>query len=254
MSERAAEVLRARDGGERRRRRRRHGRDRALRAVRPGAQPRRPLRLRGPARGGRLGARLRAAGLRREHARLQLVLPPAEAHVHAGGQRELVRARRLPRHGRRRQRSRRPREAASGGGRAARAGVGAARRSWRPSCSAAGGSRRTSARSPPAPASVLGVEQAEIELGADAARPRAAGHRTRSRPPGGTWARSTCRPTPIRASRCAAASCLRSRRCWPSPPSASGSRARRSRPRRSVAAISSRRRCSAPSRTTCARR
>ena len=58
----------------------------------------------------------------------------------------------------------------------------------------------------------------------------------------------------IRTSPFAAASCPRSRRCSPSRSTATGSSARRSKPRRCGGATSSRPRCSARCRTTCARR
>ena len=73
----------------------RRGRDsghRPSRAARARARPRRALPLRGPAGRGVLGARARDRRLRREHARVQLLLPAADAHVHAAGLAELVRA------------------------------------------------------------------------------------------------------------------------------------------------------------------
>ena len=81
---------------ERRRAGRRHGRDRAAEVVRPGAQPGRPLRVRGAADRRRVRPGLRGARLDREHARVQLVLPAAGAHVHALGLAQLVRARGVP--------------------------------------------------------------------------------------------------------------------------------------------------------------
>ena len=102
-------------------------------------------------------------------------------------------------------------------------------------------------------ATVLGVDHAEIELGS----PRAEHGRQlpiHSRPPADVSARSTRRSGSCPGSRCAVGSSLRSRRCSPSPPSESGSKARRSRPRCFGAATSSRRRCYGRSRMTCARR
>ena len=76
----------------------RHRRDRSSRRIRPGPEPRRPLRLRRPPDRGLLGDRRRGTGGDREHARLQLLLPAAGLHAHARGPVELVRARRLRRH------------------------------------------------------------------------------------------------------------------------------------------------------------
>ena len=97
---------------ERRRRRARarvrgHGRDRAPEAARARPQPRRALPLRRASGRRLLGAALLDRRLGREHAGLQLLLPAAALHAHARGLAELVRARRLPRHGGRRERARR---------------------------------------------------------------------------------------------------------------------------------------------------
>ena len=74
------------------------------------------------------GTVLVAAGRRREHARVQLLLPAADAHVHAAGLDELVCAGRVLRDGARRQRAGEQIAAAGGRCRAARARVLAARR------------------------------------------------------------------------------------------------------------------------------
>ena len=66
--------------------------DRRARALDPGAEPGRSLHLRRAAGRGRLGARVRRRRLGREHARLQLLLPRAGAHVHARRLAELARA------------------------------------------------------------------------------------------------------------------------------------------------------------------
>ena len=71
-----------------------------------GAQPRRALSLRGAAGRRALGTSVRGARVDREHARLQLVLPSADAHLSVAGLGELGRARRVPRDGRERQRAR----------------------------------------------------------------------------------------------------------------------------------------------------
>ena len=97
---------------ERGRRRVGDGCDRGRQALGPGAQPRRPLHLCGPAGRGRLGARARHRRVDREHARVQLVLPAADAHVPAPRRRELGGARRVSRDGGCRQRARRPGAAA----------------------------------------------------------------------------------------------------------------------------------------------
>src|SRR6266536_605897 len=90
-------------------------------ARRAGSQPWRALSVRRSAGGGAVGTPARAAGLDREHARVQLVLPSADAHVPARRLGELGRARRLPRDRGQRQRPRRPRPAPRGGSRAATA-------------------------------------------------------------------------------------------------------------------------------------
>ena len=85
------------------------------RAGRAGAQPRCALPLRGATGRRALGTALRGAGLDRQHARLQLVLPAADAHVPASRLGELGRARGLPRDGGERQRARRRASAGSRG-------------------------------------------------------------------------------------------------------------------------------------------
>ena len=84
-----------------------HGRDRAPEAARARPQPRRALPLRRASGRRLLGAALLDRRLGREHAGLQLLLPAAALHAHAHGLAELVRARRLPRHGGGRERARR---------------------------------------------------------------------------------------------------------------------------------------------------
>ena len=215
--QRPAEALRARDALQRRGSGDRHGCDRALRALRPGAQPGRALHLRRPAGRGRVGPALRLARLGREHARLQLVLPAAAAHVHARRQRELVRARRLPRDRGGRQRARRAFPPARGRSGAARARVGSARRARRPSCSAGRKLEDEVGEIAGRAARVLGVESAEIELGPAGTETTARTSPTRSRSPDARSARSTCRPTPTPESTSGTGSSRRSPRCSRSP-------------------------------------
>ena len=231
----------------------RHCGDRARQALRPGAQPRRPLRLRRPADRRALGALVRAARLGREHARLQLVLPTARAHVHAGGQRELVRARRLPLHRGGRQRPRRPGAAARGRGRAARARVGAPRgarhraaRGTRPRGRARRDRepRRGRARRRPRRDRARPVAPAAGRAGPASAGGRRPSRRDDLHARGVRAERRRPQPLPARARGAAG----RRRRA------ATRSSARRSRRRRSGAATSSRPLSSARSRTTCARR
>ena len=71
----------------------------AAEAARAGAQPRRCSTCSRSSRSPSLwGVPLAIGRLGREHARVQLVLPAADAHVPAAGHGELARARRLPRH------------------------------------------------------------------------------------------------------------------------------------------------------------
>ena len=72
-------------GGEHRRGRGGHGGDRAAQVDRAGAQPRRPLRVRGPAGGGRLGARVRDRPSRSRACSPSTSSSCPRAHVHAGG-------------------------------------------------------------------------------------------------------------------------------------------------------------------------
>ncbi len=205
-----------------------HGCDRATQDARPRAQPRCALPLRGTAGRGRLGPRLRGPGLGREHARLQLPLPPAAAHLHAGGLAELVRARRLPRHGRRRQRA--GRAFATAGER-----VSAARRDRDLAARARRGERRTRAH--------RGRGGARAAGGAGANRARRPGRSDRLF--GAVSARGRRPPRRDDLPRAATlwngcstprACCRRSPRCSASRSTASGWRGRRSRRRPSAGA------------------
>ena len=115
----------------------------------------------------------RGPGRDREHARLQLLLPAAALHVHARGPAELVRARRLRRHGDRR---RQPRLALPDAA-APRPSSASARRlcspTSPPSCSRGTGSRTSSARIEERTAAVLGVSSVQDRARrAPARRPR----------------------------------------------------------------------------------
>ena len=105
----ALDLPAAADGRDRQRRPRlrRQRRHRAPSSRTSHPQPGRPLPVRGAARRRRLGAPVRVCVSVGEHAGLQLLLPAAAAHTHARRLAELVRPRRVRRHGRGRQRARR---------------------------------------------------------------------------------------------------------------------------------------------------
>ena len=125
-------------------RRCRHRRDLRAAGRGAGAQPRRPLPARGAAGGGAVRALGGALRVDREHARVQLLLPRAGAHAAAARDRELGRARRLPRRSRSWSASSR---FARGGGPRTRSSAAARRRSrprCRRCCSSRGSSRTRS--------------------------------------------------------------------------------------------------------------
>ena len=233
---------------------RRHRRDRAVRAVRPGAQPGRALHLRRPAGRGRLGAALRACP-----SRWRACSPSTGSSCRRATRSRSPTARtgsRSPSTWRPRSwsaSSRRARGAARHRG-AARARVGAARRPRRRAAGRpeAGGRGRRDRRPR--------RRGARRRVGDDRARARRGGATRAGRPialevvrpadrddlhaGGRRSGRRRAPPLPARA-RGAARRCGRAR---------ASSRARRWRPRCCGAAISSRPRCCARSPTTCARR
>ena len=213
--ERTAPPARAGDRREHRRGGGGHGRDRPARAGRPGAQPRRPLRLRRAADRGGLWGCATPCRLGGEHAGVQLVLPAADAHVHPPeGENWFALAVYLGT-GDRGQRAR---------GACAPARAAAAEQRERESALLAALGHRAPARRgldeeldevASRAAEALGVDEAEIELGQTPPAARRLRRRIHSRSPAAPSARSTPPRMPSRTCRCDCASCRRWRRCSP---------------------------------------
>ena len=234
-----------------------HGRDLPAQEPRAGRLAERRVPARGAARLGLLGARARPVHVAAQRGRVQLLPPAAGRSLHD---------RRQPQLGRARRRSRSSRSSVSTIAELAR-------------------SRALEAERRRAEADLAAALARELLGGSETAQraggcrpPRRRGARARARPRS-SWARSRATraaarsrcaaPTAPRSRRCSsraelpadaeqrlldATSCRRSGRSSRSPCAGTRCRPRRSRPRRCGAATTSRPRCCARSRTTCARR